>query len=83
MQGNGYVLFGHYWWLIIVLAAMGMGLVKTILAHQRANRGLDLLKTYIDQGKEPPGELVQYLRAPQDRWRDRGPGRDFFLPSCS
>jgi len=76
-----FVLFNAYWWLIIVLVAMGFGLVKTILAHRRANRGLDILKSYIDQGKEPPAELTQYLRAPPAtrRDRDRGPGRDFFL----
>lgn len=75
---EGFVLFNSYWWLIIVVLGMGFGLAKTWLAHKRANRGLDILKSYVDQGKEPPPELMQYLRRPAGN-RQGGPGSSIFL----
>ena len=33
-----------------------------VCAMQRANRTLDMIKSYADQGKEPPPELLQMLQ---------------------
>ena len=77
MHSDWYHLFSRFWWLIFPVLGMGMGLVRTVLAHRRANRGLDLIKSYVDQGKEPPAELMEYLRAPQDKRRDRSPANSF------
>ena len=73
-------LFSRYWWLLIVLVVLFLGLFKSWLRHLRANRGLDLIKSYIDQGKEPPPELLQYLRAPVEdsRRRIKGASDAFF-----
>lgn len=71
-------LFNAYWWLIFPLFGMGFGLVGTWLHHKRAQHGLEILKSYIDQGKEPPPELVQFLRTPERR-PDKGPGSSIFL----
>jgi len=71
-------LFNAYWWLIFPLFGMGFGMVQAWLRHKRAQQRLEILKSYIDQGKEPPPELVQFLRAPE-RQRDKGPGGDIFL----
>ena len=38
------------------------GMVNLWSRHTRANRALDLIKSYADQGKEPPPELFQNLQ---------------------
>jgi hypothetical protein len=76
-KSEAFVLFNSYWWLILVLFWMGFAIAKHWLAHRRANHGLEILKSYVDQGKEPPPELLQYLRAPPRR--DRSPANGYFL----
>jgi len=50
-----------YWWLIFPL---GWGLVAMLqiwVRHRRAQATLDLLKRFIDQGKEPPAALLESI----------------------
>lgn len=58
----------HFWWLIFPIAWGLAGLTRALLRHGRANRTLDIIKSYADQGKEVPPELLAAL---QDRghWR--------------
>ena len=79
MNHDFYWAFSRFWWLIFPLFGMGMGTLNIWLRHSRANRRLDILKSYVDQGKEPPPELMQYLRAPPEPRRDRNPGNSVFL----
>jgi hypothetical protein len=66
-----YLFITHFWWLIFpIMWAVG-GMTRALLRHSRANRTLDIVKSYVDQGKDVPPELLAAL---QDRGR-WGPGR--------
>jgi hypothetical protein len=91
MQDNSdwYRLFSSYWWLLFPLGSAVWGLFDTWARHRRADRALDMLKTYADQGKEPPAALIEALRQPVNGWgrgyyrgpygRSRGPWIPAFL----
>ncbi len=66
MDHDSYWMFGHFWWLIFPLFWMIMALAWGWSRHNRANRALDILKTYADQGKEPPPELLKGLQSGMD-----------------
>src|SRR3954468_17771772 len=80
-----YWLFNRYWWLIFPLFWMVTRIVRLSLGHSHANRTLDIIKSYADQGKEPPPELLAALKAPRDpedrncHSPERGWGRFFFF----
>jgi uncharacterized membrane protein YhaH (DUF805 family) len=58
-------LFRQFWWLIFPIMGMTYGLVGMIAGmnqQRRAqDRAADLLRTYAEQGKEPPPELLKAL----------------------
>jgi len=66
MDHDSYWMFGHFWWLIFPLFWMIMALAWGWSRHARANRALDILKTYADQGKDPPPELLKGLQTGMD-----------------
>ena len=77
MHSDWYELWRHYWWLIFPLFWMIAAMAAQWSRHARANRALDIVKTYVDQGKEPPAELLAFLQCPgrpdwEGGWRDRG-----------
>ncbi len=59
-------LFSRYWWLIFPLFWMVVRIVRLSLGHSHANRTLDIIKSYADQGKEPPAEVLAALKARRD-----------------
>jgi hypothetical protein len=63
---HSYWMFGHFWWLIFPLFWMIFALAWGWSRHARANRALDIIKTYADQGKDPPPELVRSLQGGTD-----------------
>ncbi|MEO8300616.1 MAG: hypothetical protein ABI608_02415 [Rhizomicrobium sp.] len=87
MHSDWYYLWTHYWWLIFPLFWMVVRIIQLSLGHSHANRALDIIKSYADQGKEPPPEVLAALkdrRDPEERWSrrpERGWGR-FFLFSA-
>ena len=87
MDHDFFWLFNRYWWLIFPLFWMVTRIIRLSLGHSHANRTLDIIKSYADQGKEPPPELLAALkdrRDPEDRHcrsPERGWGR-FFLFSA-
>jgi hypothetical protein len=61
-------LIGNYWWLAFPLA-WGLGaLWQSWLRHVRARQGLQVIQSYLDQGKEPPPDLLKLING-----RDRAP----------
>ena len=64
MQSEWYRLFSHFWWLIFPLFSLVWGLTDQWSRHNRAKQGLEIIKAYVAQGKDPPPELVQALQAP-------------------
>lgn len=55
-------IFRSYWWLMFPIGFFVFGAWDRWLAYQRSRDHLDLIKTYADQGKEPPPELIKAIR---------------------
>ena len=47
-------LFASYWWIIFPIFGMGMGLFGMVDSSRRTRQMMDLMKTYAEQGKDPP-----------------------------
>jgi len=73
MDHDFYTLVSRFWWVIFPLFWMVAILAWGWSRHARANRTLDILKSYADQGKDPPPELLKNLQG--GGWDgDCGPG---------
>jgi hypothetical protein len=66
MDHDSYWLFSHFWWLIFPLFWMGVAMARLWSRHSRANRALDIIKSYADQGKDPPPELLKTMQQGSD-----------------
>jgi len=53
--------FFSFWWLLFPLAFFVFGAWDRWLSYQRSKDRLELLRTYTNQGKDPPPELVKAL----------------------
>jgi len=51
--------FAAYWWLMFPVFGMLMALMGMFQNERRNTQTMDLIKSYIDQGKEPPPELIR------------------------
>jgi hypothetical protein len=65
-------IFRSYWWLMFPIGAFVFGAWDRWLAYKRSRDHLDLIRSYTDQGKEPPPELVRSVR--EEVLEDDGPG---------
>ena len=54
-------LFAAYWWLLFPAGAFVAMIFANFMAYQRRKAELDVLKSYIQQGKDPPPELSKAL----------------------
>jgi hypothetical protein len=68
-------LFSAYWWLLFPLGWAIFRLIRLVLEHKRAAQALELIKTYSDQGKEIPPDLVKVLQQPDKSGRRPGEPR--------
>ncbi|MBC7767909.1 MAG: hypothetical protein H7124_03910 [Phycisphaerales bacterium] len=59
-------LFHAYWWLMFPIFGMFIALIGMFQAEGRSRKVMDLIKSYVDQGKEPPPELLKMARDPSD-----------------
>lgn len=55
-------IFRSYWWLMFPIGFFLFGVWDRWLAYRRSRDHLDLIRTYADQGREPPPELVKAIR---------------------
>jgi hypothetical protein len=55
-------LFNQYWWLLFPLAFGLFGLIRMVLKDDETRRTMALIRSYTDQGKEPPAELLALLK---------------------
>ncbi len=80
-----------FWWLIFPVGGMLMGLVGMISHYNHRKDTLRILKSYADQGKDPPAGLLDALKSDEERamdygyygrrrWRRRGYGWGGFGP---
>lgn len=51
--------FAAYWWLMFPVFGMVMAFMGMFQSERRTNQTMNLIKSYIDQGKEPPPELLK------------------------
>lgn len=59
-------LFYSFWWLIFPVFGMAFAFVGMIQSEGRSRKVMELIKSYVDQGKEPPPELLRMARDPSD-----------------
>lgn len=68
-------LFRQFWWLIFPLFGMFMAVYGMITSEKRTRNVIDLIKSYTDQGKEPPAELLalasQQIKAESEEHQDK------------
>jgi hypothetical protein len=67
--------FRDYWWLMFPIFGMAMAVMGMFQSERRSNQAMDVIKSYIDQGKEPPAELLK-LAAEGDNARPRNTPQD-------
>ena len=63
-------LFASYWWLLFPLGGMLMGVFAMFSHHLHRSDTIKLIKSYVDQGKDPPQALLDTLRSDEDRVYD-------------
>jgi hypothetical protein len=66
MDHDFYWGVSRFWWLIFPIFWMIWALAWSWSRHSRANRALDIIKSYADQGKDPPPDLVKNLQGGMD-----------------
>lgn len=54
-------LFRDFWWMIFPIFGMAMAWGGMASNEYKSGKVIDLIKSYTDQGKEPPPELVQLV----------------------
>src|SRR6185312_846557 len=62
MDHDFYWGISRFWWLIFPFFWMIFALAWGWSRHSRANRALDIIKSYAAPGKDPPPELVKNLQ---------------------
>jgi hypothetical protein len=80
-------LFRSFWWLLFPLGFFVVQAFDQVMRYRRHRDTLDLIKSYTDQGKDPPQALVDRvagkLRADEeaedneDGWSDREDRRHY------
>lgn len=60
--------FAAYWWLMFPIFGMFMAVQGMNQSEKRARRTLDLIRSYVEQGKEPPPELLKLAQKTDDDW---------------
>lgn len=54
-------IFWQFWWLIFPVGFMLLGAFRAWLSYRANREALDLMKTYVASGREPPAELLNRL----------------------
>jgi hypothetical protein len=63
--------FHDFWWLMFPLFGMLMAVMGMFQDDRRSQKTMDLIKSYVDQGKDPPPELLKLASQDADSaaWR--------------
>jgi hypothetical protein len=65
--------FADYWWLMFPLFGMVMAAMGMFQDDARSAKAMDLIRTYVNQGKDPPPELLQMVAQDAESARGGGP----------
>jgi hypothetical protein len=60
--------FASHWWLLFPILGFAIAFYSMWLEHRRKRDWLDLMKTYAQQGKEPPATLTNAAAAGDWNW---------------
>ncbi|HJT43620.1 MAG TPA: hypothetical protein VJ750_08975 [Rhizomicrobium sp.] len=71
MKHDFHMLFSAYWWLIFPLFWMVSESMQLWSRHLKAQRAMDVIKACVEQGKEPPAEILQILQSSERKRRER------------
>jgi hypothetical protein len=71
MDHDFYSFVTHFWWLIFPLFWVVAASFRIKARHEESLRLMEMIKSYTDQGKDPPAALMEALRAPVGRQGDR------------
>lgn len=52
-------LFSRFWWLVFPIFWMAMSVWRTLSGERRSNSVMRTIRAYVEQGKEPPPELLK------------------------
>lgn len=66
-------LFRDFWWLIFPIFGMGMSVWGMVHSERRSHSVIALIKTYTDQGKEPPPDLLRLAAKSLESDEDSSP----------
>lgn len=58
-HSDWYNFASSYWWLIFPIGWGVVAIFRIWERHRRSQATLDLLKSYVDQGKDPPAALLE------------------------
>ena len=58
--------FDSYWWLIFPLFGMAMGFWGMLSNERRQRSMMEVMKSYVEQGKEPPAEMMRMMNQNSD-----------------
>jgi hypothetical protein len=64
--------FRDFWWLMFPIFGMVIALIGMFQAENRNRQVMTLIKSYLDQGKEPPAELLKMAQERSDYDMDVG-----------
>lgn len=56
-------LFREFWWLLFPIFGMGMGFTGMRSSERRSREVMNVIKAYVDQGKDVPPELLRMAQA--------------------
>ncbi len=62
--------FASYWWLIFVFFWPVMGIIGSFSHYRHRSEMLKMLKSYADQGKDPPAALLDAMKSDDRRGYD-------------
>ena len=76
-------LFRDFWWLLFPIFGMAMGVSGMVSSDRRSREVMTLIKSYLDQGKEVPPELLRMASSDWDQQnppsRQQSNGWNFFM----
>ena len=58
--------FAGFWWLIFPIMGFAFGGFGMFARHRQSQKALDILKAYVDQGKDPPPEVLRAVYGQAD-----------------
>jgi hypothetical protein len=59
-------IFISLWWLIFPIMGFAFGGFAMFARHRQNQKALDILKTYVEQGRDPPPEILRAVYGQND-----------------